>query len=114
MSEITDFENLPDYVAPIDSRDAIISALRAELSTARALLDKAAEALMPFAKLPIGILDEDKTVSGTILHPSDDNDLVYHTHGWPSDSTAKVVVGDLRRARTILDEIRRQRHEQRI
>ncbi len=57
MSELTDFMNLPDYVTPVDPRDATIATLTAALSEARgkvgeleALREQQAAAFVKFAK----------------------------------------------------------------
>ncbi len=72
----------------------------------RALLIKAAKALEPFGKTPIGVLDEDQYVYETLLTRDPDDTIIYGTHGHPKDQTAVVTVGDLRHARAIAAEIR--------
>jgi hypothetical protein len=84
--------------ATIKLQGAVLAEARATISALRSAVAKAREALEPFARTPIGIVDE----GDQLLSRDPDGTIVYQTHGWPADQNAVVVAGDLRRARSAL------------
>ena len=82
--------------AAIAERDAAQSAL----AVARGEVEVLREALKPFSKTPIGIVDA--TDNWFFDRDEDSTPVYYQTHGWPRDQSAQVTAGDFRRARSAL------------
>ena len=80
-----------EYIAAVQTRNVKLTEAWAEIERLKA-------ALKPFAKTPIGVVEDD----GPIFDRCADDTVIYQTYGWPDDPTSVVTVGDIRTARAAL------------